>query len=535
MNMKLTGSYYTPNNIAEFICDIVSNKISLNDLSVLEPSAGDGSFINSLSKMNYLNSKKIKITAVDISASELEKISLEYLNDNITLETINKDYLEYASESKIKYDLIIGNPPYIKESLLGKNQINMCRDIGVEFDIKFKNIWPAFLLLSLKSLNDNGVLAFVLPAELMQVNYAKKIRDILINYFDRIEIYTFNELIFKDCKGQDTIIFIGEKKASSKHGLFFSNIDDQYKLKELAVSFEEHSEDSQLKWTSHVISSEEIIFIEGLSKRLPKISDICTSKTGIVTAANDFFILNESKRKSLDIISDSFKPILQKSSFIGNSIILSRNFHKILRGQDMPCHLLDLKGIQINIDTSLLNYISKGEALGLDKRYKMTKRVNWFEIPNISKSSPILFFKRSHLYPKIVKNNASILATDSAYYVYPVAGYDANSVVASFYNSLTLIMAEIQGRYYGGGVLEITPSEFKSLPLPYKFTDYKQLKMLDNMFRDKSTIADICLYNDKRLFSSYGVNLSDNELSTLSSIREKLVGRRLRSYKKSKK
>lgn len=96
-------------------------------------------------------------------------------------------------------------------------------------------------------------------------------------------------------------------------------------------------------------------------------------------------------------------------------------------------------------------------------------------------------------------------------------------------------MAEIQGRYYGGGVLEITPSEFKSLPLPYKFTDYKQLNMLDSMFRGKSTIEDICLYNDKRLFSSYGVELSDNELSTLSSIREKLVGRRLRSYKKSKK
>ena len=34
----------------------------------------------------------------------------------------------------------------------------------------------------------------------------------------------------------------------------------------------------------------------------------------------------------------------------------------------------------------------------------------------------------------------------------------------SFYNSLTLLYAEIAGRFYGGGVLELSPKEFRSLP-----------------------------------------------------------------------
>ena len=37
----------------------------------------------------------------------------------------------------------------------------------------------------------------------------------------------------------------------------------------------------------------------------------------------------------------------------------------------------------------------------------------------------------------------------------------------SFYNSLTLLMSEIEGRFYGGGVLELTPSEFRRLPIYY--------------------------------------------------------------------
>lgn len=37
----------------------------------------------------------------------------------------------------------------------------------------------------------------------------------------------------------------------------------------------------------------------------------------------------------------------------------------------------------------------------------------------------------------------------------------------SFYNSLTLLFAETNGRFYGGGVLELSPKEFRGLPLVY--------------------------------------------------------------------
>lgn len=75
-------------------------------------------------------------------------------------------------------------------------------------------------------------------------------------------------------------------------------------------------------------------------------------------------------------------------------------------------------------------------------------------------------YLRSHNYPKLIKNDAGVLVTDSGYKISMLNGYSINDFIYSFYNTLTLIFAEMDGKYYGGGVLELTPSEFKNLPLP---------------------------------------------------------------------
>jgi hypothetical protein len=71
-----------------------------------------------------------------------------------------------------------------------------------------------------------------------------------------------------------------------------------------------------------------------------------------------------------------------------------------------------------------------------------------------------------HDFPKFIINEAKALATDSAYLVTAKKDIDINSLVLLFYNSLTLVFSEINGRFYGGGVLELTPNEFKKLPIP---------------------------------------------------------------------
>lgn len=529
MNIRLTGSFYTPPLISDFICKFIFSKISRKSIKILEPSAGDGSFVHSLEKANYESEKKVTITAVDIDRDELNKISLK--DENIKLQLIQSDFLDFQKDCSNKYDLIIGNPPYIKRTLLNSSQLEICNDLNKEFNLEdktVKNIWPSFLLSSIKLLDKDGIFAFILPAEILQVKYAAPLREILVEFFERVEIITFNELLFKACKGQDTVVVIGEKKTKKTPGLYFYNINDLSSLSTLDLEFEKHDVNSNLKWTSHILDREELDFLNSIIENMPNISDVCTSKTGVVSAANNFFIISEKQKKSLNIPNKYFKPIIQKSSFLDKDIIIGRDFFENMVKKETTCFLLHLDRIDIEKYSSLKEYIKKGEEEGLNLRYKMQNRDIWYNIPHISSPAPILFFKRSHLYPKIVKNESLIYATDSAYYVTPKASFSSCGIVSSFYNSITLIMAEIQGRYYGGGVLELTPSEFKALPIPYSDTGVEELDKINNMFSNSIDIEHICSYNDKRLLKNYSSELTEEDFRKINHIRKKLVDRRHR-------
>ena len=66
---KNTGSYYTPSFLADFVSKrVLTHFGGRKRVSILEPSVGDGAFINSLKPYKDLS---IKLDAIDINGKEL--------------------------------------------------------------------------------------------------------------------------------------------------------------------------------------------------------------------------------------------------------------------------------------------------------------------------------------------------------------------------------------------------------------------------------------------------------------------------------
>ena len=78
--------------------------------------------------------------------------------------------------------------------------------------------------------------------------------------------------------------------------------------------------------------------------------------------------------------------------------------------------------------------------------------------------------KRSHDTPRLILNRIGAYTTDTAYRIRSRVA--AEKLVGCFINPLTALSAELEGRHYGGGVLELIPSEIERLmiPLPVKAT-----------------------------------------------------------------
>lgn len=486
---KKTGSYYTPLDLADFIVQHL--KPSLNDTnSILEPSVGDGAFIKTIIANNIPVNQ---ISIVDINDEHFKNIQ-SIIPQEININTYKEDFLEYNNENKL-FSLIIGNPPYIKKNLLQKAQIDSCKSILTAAGLKSsaKNIWTAFFIKSISLLDKNGILAMVLPAELLQVSFAEELRHYILNKFQRIEIITFDNLLF-ECKGQNTIIFIGYKE-SKNNGVYFSNIEN-LSDKKLTLNQNNYITHSPFKWSHHYLDTEDLQFIELLCKKIKLIGDYCETKPGIVSAANSYFIINEETENKFHLHKYTL-PILQRGLFVNDDIIYTKEAYAKLIKEGKPSKILCFTEDNTkNINSHVQSYLNIGSQMDFVNGWKCSKRKIWYIIPNISTIPDAFFFKRCHQYPKLLINEAQVYVTDSAYKICMKTGFDLSSFIYSFYNTLTIVCSELFGRYYGGGVLELIPSEFKRLPIPYVAINEKIFQQFYNRAKKAANITEILQEND---------------------------------------
>lgn len=530
IDKRRIGSFYTPKIISDFLVDYISEKMNGENLNILEPSSGDGIFVQSIYNHSILSKKIKKVVAVEREEAELDKV--KSITKSETLKTVHSDFLDFQNKNKDKFDLVIGNPPYIKKNILADDQISHCESIHKLFPVlsenKIKNIWTAFLVRSIHFLNDNGILAFVLPSELLQVKFSAELRTLILNEFERVEIFTFNELLFKDCKGQDTVLLIGEKKSSNK-GVFYSNIQKLIDLEERNFSLAQNVNIRESKWTHHHLTTDEIELLEKVKKQLQTANHYCTSKAGIVTAANNYFIV-DSKTVREYSLKRYVKEIIQKGSFVNGSVLLTRSEFEQLINESKPTFLISIdKETKFKKNEKINKYIERGLDLKINERYKTSLRNKWYEVPNIGETSQAFFFKRCNEYPKLIKNSANVLATDSAYLISMNENFDIDNLIFSFYNSLTLSFAELNGRYYGGGVLELTPNEFKNLPVPYLNIETNEFETFVKNFKEKASIKEICKLNDAKILSSVDNQINNEIVNKIFEIREKLYLRRIKT------
>ena len=534
---KQNGSYYTPQLLSDFLIKHIFSSYDLPDtFNILEPSCGDGRFVKSLLNSDNLP-PSFEITLVEKDAIELKK-TLDFISSNgkieLKIHSYECDFLDFQLNDTQKYSLIIGNPPYINKKLLSEKQIRLCQDIHDKAGLssKFiKNIWTAFLLSSIASLDHDGVLCMVLPSELLQVIYSKELRSFILSKFERIEIFAFNELIFESTQ-QDVIVLIGSNnvKNSRKKGISFYQVNRLEDLKKpLYIEKNSNVHRTNLdKWTNYILDDGELNFISDLKNRLKNIQHYCDkSNVGIVTAANSYFIVNKDVIEKNNLKEYS-EPILSKASDIKNVLIFQQEKYNYLNESNKRVNFIkfpDVKKSKLN--KHAIKYVNHGIILELNNRYKCKLRNNWFHVPSVWKSEGF-FVKRNHLFPRIIINDAQVQVTDSFYRIVMKEGFNIKDLAFSFYNSLTFILAELEGRYYGGGVLELTPNEFKNLAIPFRaeVSDI-EFDKLEEMIEENESINDILIYTDNILLKKQ-LNLEDVELERLRNIYDVLVKRRLR-------
>ena len=529
---KLLGVYYTPVKLAEYLVYNFIPQSSVN--SILEPSCGEGVFVRSLMKTCLKNKN---ITAVEIDNKKIESLKEKICFDNIKF--LHSDFFDFYKNCKENYDLVIGNPPYIRYQYLNKLQRNAQSKILKSNGMKPNNLinaWVAFTVACTSLLSNNGTLVFVIPAELLQVAYANDLRKFLVDNFQSLDIIAFDEIIFPEIE-QETVVLIGKKQSEKKGIRFFktANVNTLHTIEIESVNYEPMPE-PDLKWTTLLAEENASQLIEQIKNNVNfrSFSELAVINVGVTTGNNDFFSINKETNLKYDLKSKCI-PLIGRSCYFSGTFVTKKDIQKNY-DEGKKSHLLVIEDKELNeFDEKIIEYIKFGERNKVNKGYKCKIRKHWYSVPSIW--IPDAFFaRRNGEYPKVLMNTCKAVSTDTLHRIKFKEGVDKIEAVLSYYNSISFAFTEICGRSYGGGVLEILPTEALNIYLPIvkNLNDdekKKILKNIDKKIRNGTPIEKVLDYTDKIILID-GLGLNHDYVMKFRKIWKTLQQRRLLRGKK---
>ena len=539
---KLRGGYYTSHELAAWLCTWAIR--TTND-RVLEPSCGDGAFlVSAVERFVELGAPVLAIaenlTGIEIVAAEADRARAR-LRERYGLRAHNfvetSDFFSWWQRSdRPTFDAVIGNPPFIRYQSFPEPHRSRAMQIMAELGLRanrLTNIWVPFVVAAASSLRPGGRLALVLPAELLQVTYAAQLRSFLTDRFSRIDIVTCNELFF-DKAEQEVILLLadGALSAASESNSCRVTLTEAHTMIEiverqpevvLADAQPKTVHHDQEKWLKYFLTEREIAFMRELrsSAVSTTLATHASVDVGVVTGKNEFFVLNKEQITKLRLNSYT-TPLVSRSVHLKGARIKKTDWEALAAAGDRVhlLHLAPLNGSKP--DEPLANYIRSGENNAIHKGFKCSVRTPWYAVPSVWIPDGFVF-RQIYDFPRMVLNQAKVTSTDTIHRLTCKA--KPEHVIANTYTYLTAASAEIEGRSYGGGVLELEPTEAERLLMPAKLATALPLDECDRMTRAGD--LDDVLAENSRLVLMDAMGLSRSECTLLRNIWTKMRDRRL--------
>jgi adenine-specific DNA-methyltransferase len=207
LDVKTLGQVFTPDIIIDFMINLI--KYGEN---ILEPSAGDGAFVNKLKEKGYKN-----ITAIEIDDRFCKK------NHFLCM-----DFFEFSIKNK--FDTIIGNPPYVKyNQIISKTENIIINNKEIDFKKIFDNrtnLYQNFIYKAILHLKDMGELIFITPREFLKATSSIKLNKFIYNlgtitdFIDLGDVKLFNKAL------PNVIIFRFEKNNFSRKTKVYNTLNN---------------------------------------------------------------------------------------------------------------------------------------------------------------------------------------------------------------------------------------------------------------------------------------------------------------------
>jgi adenine-specific DNA methylase len=438
------GIYYTPPHLASFLVKPLVNRANL---SVFDPAYGEGALLLAAEEMIRRNKKSStnRLTLYGCDRAPVNGLLKHFPRSHL----MEMDFFDYSSENK--FDVIVMNPPFVRHHLIVDEKRQTYQKIVAEIcRLKWSSdLWAYFLVKSCLHLRKGGNIGAILPWSFLQADYAQDIRMWLSDKFEEIQALALNAEYFNDAQERVVLLWL------KNYG---------FSLKSLRISFSQHLSDdaryydiTKEKWNAqsiifssdHDISSILSMYIDDFN--FQQVEEFASVKIGVVTGADNYFILTEEDAKKYSFSKKHLVPIFTSSTEFSG---LYLNGYKPIKN----LIALPSEGCE-----RFKEYIMEGVKSRYHLRAHSVRREPWYLVDQGEVPDAFFPYRMSRI-PYVVLNDQSAQCTNSIHRIYfkeSLSQCEKRWLQISLLSVPGQLSLETYSKTYGS-VLKIEPKSLKA-------------------------------------------------------------------------
>lgn len=235
-NGKEHGVVLTKAEVVKSMLDMVGYT-SCNNLGnkvIIEPSAGEGAFaieiIDRLFQSSLIHKFNFQTALQNVYFCELDKENTTILKSKVSKFLFQKGFTfelpkiyigDYLIQDLPKADIVIGNPPYVRNENIPKEVKELYKKQFKTF-IQRSDLYIPFFEKSLHLLKKDGALCFISSNRWLKNQYGKKLRSLIDHNYYLIQVFNLEKASpFEEEVIAYPSIFHIKNSASSEKSLFY--------------------------------------------------------------------------------------------------------------------------------------------------------------------------------------------------------------------------------------------------------------------------------------------------------------------------
>lgn len=483
-NRRKLGTFFTPRAIMDYITNIVI-KNDVEAVAIADPGAGVGVFSETALEVW----PDANVHAVDINLVTLGLLAaspeLSKRKNYRNLRLWRTDFLKWLVERWVHVPsprLIFGNPPYTRHQLLSmeEKQAAALASGGLSPSGR-SGLSTYFLAASLNSLRPRDSLCLLLPANWLEADYARSVRQHIWNETTRlVEIHLFpdDELIFPGTQVSAMVLFIGPRSECGleqviriyepkKSGNFFA-------AELVAEKLRAERMPSTLMPAAFKVSAEDILLGEGTIK----LGDVVSVRRGVATGNNKFFLLTNEQVAALP--EGSYAPAIARIKEMDEDDF-TKELHDILSQRGERCWILRVNKSDRS-NEAIDSLLSAGESALVHTAYLCRVRRVWYELEEVPIPHIVVSPMSKRVF-RVMANSVGAIPTNTLY------GLRLTDHVDSLENRRRLVawLRSPEGqesltaiaRRHGDGLLKLEPRALLDVKLPKHIIQYPVEELRD--------------------------------------------------------